>query len=121
MGEAMAVFIPTNSPSTFTKAPPLLPGFTAASVCIKDSIAVLFCFCPCACPSLPIKFIFLLFAETIPAVTVDSKLKGLPTAITHSPIKTESELAKLIAGSSLASTFTKAKSVSASRPIIFAL
>ena len=30
----MAELIPTNSPFAFTKAPPLFPGFTAASVCI---------------------------------------------------------------------------------------
>ncbi len=35
---AMAVLMPTNSPLTFTKAPPELPGFTAASVCMKASI-----------------------------------------------------------------------------------
>ena len=30
------VFIPINSPRVFTKAPPLFPGFTAASVWMKD-------------------------------------------------------------------------------------
>ena len=57
----IAVLIPTNSPLVFTKAPPLFPGLTAASVCIKDSILTL------PSKSLP-------FALTIPAVTVDVKL-----------------------------------------------
>ncbi len=30
--EEIAVLIPINSPRVFTKAPPLFPGFTAASV-----------------------------------------------------------------------------------------
>ena len=55
------MFIPINSPLPFTKAPPLFPGFTAASVCIKDSIFLF------PSKSLP-------FAETIPAVTVEVKL-----------------------------------------------
>ena len=32
------------------------------------------------------RFIFLAFAETIPAVTVEVRLNGFPTANTHSPI-----------------------------------
>ena len=59
--EEIAVFIPINSPLPFTKAPPLFPGFTAASVCIKDSIFLF------PSKSLPL-------AETIPAVTVEVKL-----------------------------------------------
>jgi hypothetical protein len=38
------------------------------------------------------------FAETIPAVTVDVKLYGFPTAKTHSPIFTESEFPKVVYG-----------------------
>ena len=34
---AIAVFIPTNSPSRFSRAPPEFPGFIAASCCIKSS------------------------------------------------------------------------------------
>ena len=34
------------------------------------------------------------FAETIPAVTVEVRLYGLPTAKTHSPILILSEFAK---------------------------
>jgi hypothetical protein len=74
------VLIPTNSPFVFTRAPPLFPGFTAASVWIKDSMGNTSCL-----ERSDNKFIFLAFAETIPAVTVEVKLKGFPTAKTHSP------------------------------------
>ena len=79
----MAELIPTNCPSVVIKAPPLLPWFTAASVCINDSIGVLLwrLLMP----------IFLPFALTIPAVTVEFKSKGFPTARTHSPSFTLSE------------------------------
>jgi len=69
----MAVLIPINSPLIFTKAPPEFPGFTAASVCIND------------CVFRPDKSLD--FALIIPAVTVEVRLKGLPTAKTHSPIR----------------------------------
>ena len=59
-------------------APPEFPGFTAASVCMYD------------CVVLPVGSKFRDFAEIIPAVTVDVRLKGLPTAKTHSPIFVES-------------------------------
>ena len=71
----IAVLIPTKSPFVFTKAPPEFPGLTAASVCIKDWFF----------PRLRT------FALIIPAVTVDVRLKGLPTAKTHSPIFVWSE------------------------------
>ena len=80
----MAVFIPTSFPFVSTRAPPLFPGLTAASVCINDSIAVF----PFASFSM---FMSRPFALTIPAVTVEVKLKGLPTARTHSPTFTSSE------------------------------
>ena len=38
---------------------------------------------------------FLAFAETIPAVTVEVRLYGFPTANTHSPTFTISESAKV--------------------------
>ena len=38
----------------------------------------------------------LLFALTIPAVTVLVRLKGLPTASTHSPSRISSELLKVL-------------------------
>ena len=65
-------------------APPLFPGFTAASVWMNDSMGLSLLFFPKI-------FMFLAFALTIPAVTVDVKLKGFPTASTHSPILTSSE------------------------------
>src|SRR5690606_23446737 len=86
--EAIAELIPTNSPLMFTKAPPLFPGFTAASVWINDSIAKSLCMIS----------IFRDFALTIPAVTVEFKLNGLPTANTHSPTLTLSEFANSIYG-----------------------
>ena len=81
----MAVLIPTKSPLVLTKAPPELPGFMAASVCIKDSMPFL----------LFNMLILLAFALTIPAVTVELRLNGLPTAKTHSPTLMESESLKV--------------------------
>ena len=71
--DAIAVFIPTNNPWGFTKAPPLFPGLTAASVCINDSSGNIFSF------RLRI-LIFVTYALTKPAVTVEVKLNGFPTA-----------------------------------------
>jgi len=62
-----AKLIPITSPLVFKRGPPEFPGLTAASVCIKESID------PLPSKSLP-------FALTIPAVTVDVKLYGFPTA-----------------------------------------
>ena len=110
----MAVLIPINSPFVLTNAPPLFPGLTAASVCMNDSIGNLL-------PLSPIILMLLPFADTIPAVTVDVKLKGLPTAHTHSPIFTSSELPYTIKGKFCASIFNKAKSVFGSVPITLPL
>ena len=87
----MAVLIPINSPFKFTKAPPELPGFTAASVWMNDSSGFM------SGESRSIMF-WRPLAETIPAVTVDSKLKGLPTANTHSPTRSASESPKVKKG-----------------------
>ncbi len=79
--------MPTNNPSGDTKAPPLFPGFTAASVWINDSNG------NTLLDTSPLNMLMLLaFALTIPAVTVEVKLKGLPTAKTQSPISILSEL-----------------------------
>src|SRR5690606_36214382 len=78
--EVMAVLIPIRSPLVLTRAPPLFPGFTAASVCMKDW------------PLVGERALAL--ALTIPAVTVEVRLKGLPTAKTHSPILVLSESPK---------------------------
>ena len=61
-------------------------------------------------------------ALIIPAVTVEFKLKGLPTANTHSPILVASEFPKNMYGSFLSvSILRTAISVSGSVPIIVAL
>ena len=64
-------FIPTSSPRVFTSAPPEFPALMAASVCMNDSM-----------PFAPSERAF---ALTMPAVTVELRLKGFPTASTHSP------------------------------------
>ena len=94
MCEWIAVFIPTKSPSVFTKAPPELPGFIAASVWIKASIP----------PSFKI-LISLDLALIIPAVTVEFKLNGFPTASTHCPIFKLFEFANFKNSSSVDSIF----------------
>ena len=68
------MFIPISSPLVLTSAPPLFPLLTAASVWIYDSLT----------PSLLFKSLD--FALIIPAVTVELRLNGFPTAKTHSPI-----------------------------------
>ena len=106
--DEIIVLIPIKSPRVFTKAPPLFPGFTAASVWMKDWI-----------PLVPRS---LALAETIPAVTVEVKLYGFPTARTHSPTFTESEFPNVVYGSvSSASIFSKAISIFESVPMSFAL
>ena len=55
--------MPTSSPSRFTNAPPELPGLTAASVWIYDSIPIERPFVSCE--------MFRALALTMPAVTVD--------------------------------------------------
>ena len=64
---------------------------------------------------------FLAFAETIPAVTVDVKLKGFPTARTHWPIFKSSLFPIGIALKPFPSIFKTAKSVAGSVPTIFAV
>ena len=55
-------------------------------------------------------------AETMPMVTVWPKPKGLPIASTTSPTRSVSTEPKVIAGRSLASTRSTARSVSGSLP-----
>ena len=101
--------MPTSSPEVFTNAPPLLPGLTAASVWINDSI-----------PSRLLgESIPRLrdFALTMPAVTVELSWNGLPTARTHSPTCNLSESPNFTMGSFSASIFSKAMSVDASLPM----
>ena len=65
--------------------------------------------------------IFLDLALIIPAVTVELRLYGLPTASTHSPTLSSFELSKCIKFKSRSSIFSKAKSLFESSPKIFAL
>ena len=88
----MAVLMPMRLPSKSTKAPPLLPGLTAASVWRKLSTGWM------SWDALDSKRRMLRpLALTIPAVTVEVKLSGLPTANTHSPTRTSSEFPKAMA------------------------
>ena len=103
------MFIPISSPLVLTSAPPLFPLLTAASVWIYDSLT----------PSLLFKSLD--FALIIPAVTVELRLNGFPTAKTHSPIWVASESPKKTYGSFLLELiFRTAISVSGSVPIILA-
>ena len=108
--EAIAVLMPISSPRVLTSAPPELPGFTAASVWMNDSIFI------SALRMLMLRAL----ALTMPAVTVDVRLKGLPTANTHSPMWRLSELPNEMIGRLSASIFSRAMSVDGSVPITFA-
>ena len=55
-------------------------------------------------------------AEMMPAVTVEFRLKGLPTASTHWPTFTSSELPYFMKGRLSAFTFSTARSVLGSAP-----
>ena len=59
-------------------------------------------------------------AETMPEVTVWPKPKGLPIASTMSPTRSVSEEPKVVAGRSVASTCSTARSVSGSLPTTLA-
>ena len=61
------------------------------------------------------------FALTMPAVTVEVRLNGFPTAKTHSPSFKFSLEPIVIAGKLLPSIFTRARSVVLSVPMIRAL
>ena len=99
--------IPTSSPREFTRAPPELPALIAASVWMKDST--------------PLAYRLLALALTMPAVTVEVRLKGFPTARTHSPSFKRSLSPIVIVGKSLPSIFTRAKSEFSSVPMILPL
>ena len=98
-----------SSPRVLTSAPPELPGLMAASVWIKLSMLL--------APAPRVRA----FAEIIPAVTVDVKLKGFPIASTHSPSFRSLLSPIVIAGRSSASTLMRARSVFLSVPIMRAL
>ncbi len=115
LGETIAEVMPTRSPLVSTRAPPLFPILSAASVWINDSIL----------SSLSRILRFLPLALTIPAVTVEVRSSslvenGLPTARTHSPSLSLSESPYFIKGKPLASIFSNAISVLGSLPTILA-
>ena len=105
------MLMPTSSPRVLTSAPPLLPGFTAASVWMNDSILL---------RSEPPDMMPRPLALTMPAVTVEFRLNGLPTAKTHSPTLSCSESPKGSVLRSFASILIRAMSVLGSVPMILA-
>ena len=98
---------PITSPSALKAGPPELPLFTGASIWMKSSYGPL----PISRP----------LADTMPAVTVPPRPKGLPTASTQSPIRGFPSESLANEKFEPPSTFIKAKSVRASLPITFAL
>ena len=104
------VFKPITFPSTSNKGPPEFPVLIAASVWIKSSTNSSW-FIP---KSLPLE-------DIIPVVTVPPKPRGLPMAITTSPIRDFAESPKATKGSfCFTSIFSRARSVLGSVPTIFA-
>ena len=108
----MAVLMPISLPCASTRAPPELPGLTAASVWMKLSTGK------------TSRAVFGLsnwmsraLADTMPAVTVLVRSKGLPTASTQSPTRTSSLFPHDNASSPSASMRRTAMSVAGSLPI----
>ena len=91
-------------PAALMSGPPLLPGFTAASVWIYGT--------RWPSPTALVRSTALI----IPAVTVLFRPKGLPMAIAHSPGFKSSELPRDATGRFSATTFTTATSVRGSPP-----
>ena len=75
----MAVFTPTSRPPRSSSGPPELPGLMEASVWMKSKRV--------RSPALKLRCT----AETTPVVTVWARPKGLPMAITVSPMRRSSE------------------------------
>ncbi len=98
---AMALAMPMTWPRVFTTGPPELPGLMAASVWMKSSKR------PPITRLLPLM---------TPTVTVWSRPKGLPMAITASPTFASAERPNGTVGSPVISTLTRARSVSGSEP-----
>ena len=107
-GEKIAVLMPTTLPSMSNIGPPELPRLMAASVWMKSSYG----------PELMSRW----RAETMPAVTLPPRPKGLPMAITQSPILALSLSPHSTKGNGVGeSIFSSARSVLGSWPISFAL
>ena len=103
------VLIPMTLPEDETSAPPLFPGFIAASVC--KSLYVL-----------PFEVSVLLSAETYPTVILpaSSRPSGFPIATTNSPTFKLFESSKVAAESPSFCIFITAMSVTESAPIMLA-
>ena len=103
----IAVLMPTSSPRVLMSAPPELPTLIGASVWMKFSNT--------ATPSCPRPV-----ALTMPWVTVAESPSGLPIARTMSPARRVEERPSSMAGRSRSVILRSARSVSGSRPMIFA-
>ncbi len=97
--------MPTTSPRMLISGPPELPGFTATSVWMKRI-------------SSPVSRAL---ALTMPDVTVFSRPKGVPMAMTHSPTLRRLTSPTTTAGNLDASIFSTATSVRLSAPTTLAL
>ena len=103
--DTICELMPTTSPFMLSNGPPELPGLTATSVWIKGRYS------PVSRPK----------ALTIPEVTVDSRPKGEPIAITHCPFLSSLALPIGKVAIPLASTLSKATSVRSSLPMTLAV
>src|SRR5262249_12363405 len=111
---APAVGTPTSWSSQLTRAPPLLPGLMAASVCTADTSSADLSFSPGPCPARPT-------APTTPEVPVPDSPTGAPTATTGWPTFTDDDEPSEITLSWWdVWTLSTARSVCGSRPVIVA-
>ena len=104
-GRIIAVLTPMTRPCASTSGPPELPGFSAASVWMTSSTSRPDCV-RSERPS----------ALTTPAVTVQSKPNGLPTATAIWPTRSADESPNATGVRSGACSRTTARSVSGSSP-----
>ena len=112
-GRNIAVLIPMTSPLTLMSGPPEFPELMAASVWMKFSNERV-----AASPVRPYRP----FAETTPTVTLLSKFKGSPIAMTHSPTRSRSESPRASGvRRCLTSILRSARSVAGSRPTMRAI
>jgi len=104
-GCTTAVLMPMTPPRASTSGPPLLPGLSAASVWMTLSTRW-----PVMLRRLRPR------ALTTPAVTVDSKPRGLPMATTSWPTRSRDESPSAACGRPSASARTTARSLHGSAP-----
>src|SRR5215472_11616736 len=111
---APAVGTPTSWPSQLTRAPPLLPGLMAASVCTADTSSADLSFSP-GTSTVRSR------ALTMPDVTVPDSPNGAPTATTGWPTFTDDDdPSEITLGWWDVCTLSTARSVCGSRPVIVA-